>query len=404
MARRLMILGALLLVLAPSIGLPQAGPMPTPAPIYPAPPPAAPGWNNAGAYAFPSAPGTGWGVGRRLYADEQWFLKGNVEFGHMWMRFNTFFPFNSNPTGQQVFAFERMDLQLQDGNFWVGFAGLEAQPLPSLVLYGRYGINVPRLSHMLMDATGTFTSAGTAIIGDGVSGAPANAISPWTWDTTIHWWMWETGGAWWFTPELAFESGFRYEHIDYRLQNPRGVSEAVAQSPPGLAITSDRILSGGVHQGDGTDPGISDPLGKIYWPYIGIRGKCRKPCGCDTVLCYRWRFIGSPIAWVNWKDPFRINSVSATGLREIHQTLYTLNTNSGGFLEGEFEGMYPVTCNLRGTCWFSAGWFQSTGTGELTSTVVASDVFGVAAGSVSIPESRFQRSFYAFGLGMEMSF
>ena len=59
MARRLMILGALLLVLAPSIGLPQAGPTPTP--IYTGPPPPAPGWNNAGMSTFPSTPGTGWG-------------------------------------------------------------------------------------------------------------------------------------------------------------------------------------------------------------------------------------------------------------------------------------------------------------------------------------------------------
>jgi hypothetical protein len=241
MARRLMILGALLLVLAPSIGLPQAGPAPTP--IYTGPPPPAPGWNNAGMSTFPAGPGTGWGNGRRLYEDEQWVVTGDVRFGHMWMRFNTFFPFNSNPDPeQQIFAFERMDLQLQDGNFWVGFGGLEVQPVPTFVLFAQYGINIPRLSHMLMDATGRFTRPGfnpfgtTDVIGNG-----ANSISPWTWDTTFHWWMLDTGGAWWFTPELAFEAGFRLEHIDYRLQNPRGVSEAVDAVPPGLAISCNRI-------------------------------------------------------------------------------------------------------------------------------------------------------------------
>jgi len=245
MARRFMILGALLLVLMPSLGLPQG--MPTPAPIYPGPPPAAPGWNNAGMSTFPGVPGAGWGAGRRLYADEQWTLTGDLQFGQMWMRFNSFFPSNlADPFGPQSpgFAFERMDLTLQDGNFWVGFAGLELQPAPTLVLYGRYGINVPRLNHMLMDATGKFTTPGTAIVvgGEiGASGNGANSISPWTWDTYLHWWMWETGGAWWFTPELAFDAGFRYEHIDYRLYDPRGVTEAVAQGPPGLAITCDRI-------------------------------------------------------------------------------------------------------------------------------------------------------------------
>jgi hypothetical protein len=148
---------------------------------------------------------------------------------------------------------------------------------------------------------------------------------------------------------------------------------------------------------------MSDPLGKIYWPYIGIRGKCRKCCGCETELCYRWRLIGSPIAWVNWNDPFRINCASAVN-QETHQTLYTLNTNSGGFIEGDFEGMYPITRNWRGTCWFTGSWFQYTGTGQLTSTVLASTLFDVVPGSVSIPDSRLTRSFYAVGLGMEMSF
>jgi hypothetical protein len=109
--------------------------------------------------------------------------------------------------------------------------------------------------------------------------------------------------------------------------------------------------------------------------------------------------------WADWRDPFGIRCQSATtGLREIHQTLYTLNTNSGGFIEGEFEGMYPVTRNLRGTCWFSASWYQVAGTGQLTSTVVASDIFGIPNGGASIQDSRLHRSWYAVGLGMEMSF
>ncbi len=118
MARRLMILGALLLVMAPSIGLPQAGPAPTP--IYTGPPPPAPGWNNAGMSTFPSAPGTGWGSGRRLYEDEQWVVTGDVRFGHMWMNFNTFFPFASNPDPeQQVFAF-RTDGPSIEGREFLG--------------------------------------------------------------------------------------------------------------------------------------------------------------------------------------------------------------------------------------------------------------------------------------------
>jgi hypothetical protein len=148
---------------------------------------------------------------------------------------------------------------------------------------------------------------------------------------------------------------------------------------------------------------VDDPLGKIYWPYIGIRGKGRKCCGCDTELCYRWRFVGSPLVWSIWNDPFRIQCASATQT-EILQTQYTLNGNSGYFLEGDFEGLYPITRNVRGTLWLNLSTAQVNGTANLSSTVQASTVMGVQPGSASIPDSRIQRSWYAFGLGMEMSF
>ena len=402
MARCLMILGALLLVLAPSIGLPQAGLAPMP--LYSAPPPPVPGWNNGGISTFPAAPGTGWGGGRRLYEDEQWVLKGDVRFGHMWMRFNTYFPYNSNPDPeQQVFAFERMDIQLKDGNFWVGFGGLELQPVPTLALYGRYGHNIPRSGAMYMDATGRATRPGTATIDTTVDppviaavGSGANSISPWYWDTTFNWFMWETGGAWWFTPELAFEAGFRYEHIDYILQNPRGVTEAVAQSPPGLAITGDRICP------PGNGRSVDDPTGKFYDPYIGLRGKGRKCCGCETMLCYRWRIIGSPLIWGHWVDPFLMDYTCLTG-QEITQTTYTLDTNRGGFVEGDFEGIYPITRNLRGTCWFTGSWLEVYGTAKLASTVQSSTILRVSPGTADIEDSRLHKSYYAFGLGMELS-
>jgi hypothetical protein len=148
---------------------------------------------------------------------------------------------------------------------------------------------------------------------------------------------------------------------------------------------------------------MSDPLGKFYVPYIGIRGKGRKCCGCDTELCYKWRFIGSPLIWNTWNDPFLINCRSAVA-QETDQTLYNLNGNSGYFLEGDFEGIYPITRNVRGTLWLNLSAMQVSGTGRIDSSAIASTVFNVASGSVDIPDSRIQRSWYAFGLGMEMSF
>jgi hypothetical protein len=148
---------------------------------------------------------------------------------------------------------------------------------------------------------------------------------------------------------------------------------------------------------------VGDPLGKLYIPYIGIRGKGRKCCGCETILQYRWRVIGSPLIWTNWQDPFNVNCASPLQT-EVQQTLYTLNSNSGGFVEGDFEGIYTVTRNIRGTIWFTGSWFEAYGTGRLNSKVVASTVFENQNGSADIDNSRLQRTFYGLGLGLEFLF
>jgi len=151
---------------------------------------------------------------------------------------------------------------------------------------------------------------------------------------------------------------------------------------------------------------MSDPLGKWYTPYIGLRGKGRKCCGCDTMLCYRWRFIGTPLVWNTWTDPFRINCISATH-QMTEQALYTLNGNSGYMLEGDFEGIIPLSRNWRGTFWLNGSWYQVSGTGSLTSNVLASTLqfaANIQSGNVDIPNSQIQRSWYGLGLGLEFFF
>jgi len=156
---------------------------------------------------------------------------------------------------------------------------------------------------------------------------------------------------------------------------------------------------------------MSDPLGKWYTPYIGLRGKGRKCCGCDTMLCYRWRFIGTPLVWNTWTDPFRINCISATH-QMTEQALYTLNGNSGYMLEGDFEGIIPLSPNWRGTFWLNGSWMQVSGTGRLDSSLEPSPpalpplpVFAsIVNGSVDIPNSQIQRFWYGLGLGLEFFF
>ncbi len=246
MARIFVLLGALLFVLAPCIGSAQ-GP---PTPLFPAqaPPPQplpAPGWQNAGQWQFPTSLGVGGWGNRQRYQDEIWNVAASGRFGYQWMRWTTYFPFNSNPDPeQQVFPFERMDITLKDGGFWVGYGGVEIQPLPNLVLFGRYGINIPKSSEVEMDASGRVTRPGfgsTLTVPPTNTGSGANAISPWTWTTWFHWWMWEAGLVWWVIPEAGIELGFRMEHIDYQLTDPRNRSESVDRIPSGLEITCNRI-------------------------------------------------------------------------------------------------------------------------------------------------------------------
>lgn len=147
---------------------------------------------------------------------------------------------------------------------------------------------------------------------------------------------------------------------------------------------------------------VGDPLSKIWTPYIGIRGQGRKCCGCDTYLLYKWRIIGSPVIWNKFTNPMDIHCQSPINT-EIHRTLYTLQANSGGFLEGDFEGTVQVAPYLRGNVWLTGSWMEVNGTGNLTSTVIASTIFNVQPGAQDIENSKLHRSFFALGLGLELS-
>lgn len=157
----------------------------------------------------------------------------------MWMTENVDFPyFPPDPLTPQ-FAFERLSLSLDVDAFWAGFLTLEHDPAYFLTIYGGIGGTIPKNGTVRMDATGRAVLA-----------APDNAqnlISPWTWTAKdIHWWMVEGGGVLWFLRTVGLEVGFRTEHIDYRMIDPRnsvpasdvGIAGGLA---PGLAITCGRI-------------------------------------------------------------------------------------------------------------------------------------------------------------------
>jgi len=151
--------------------------------------------------------------------------------------------------------FDSMDLDLADNNFWIGFVGLELQPIQDIVLYGEAGGNIATNVRMNMFANGRGTAAATPFFVNtaGVTQAgenlDANLVPPWQWTAkNFQWWMAEGGVAWWVNSLYALEAGFRTEHVDFKLRNPRNNTRRIdidQDDPippfPGTAIVCTRI-------------------------------------------------------------------------------------------------------------------------------------------------------------------
>ncbi len=228
MLRILLLALTFVMALHPLTGWTQGAPPLAP----PSPLPPAPGWNNAGNLTFPAQGGE-----RRPYADELWGFKLGAKAGHQWWAYNVHFPFNSNPDPfQQKFAFERMDLELRDMNFWMGYVNAEIQPVQNIVLYGILGGNIPKsVSTVKMSATGVWTRP--AAFNGG------NTVSPWYWDTKFQWWMAEAGVLFWVNSIFGIEAGFHMEHADWRMTNPRNETLEIPGRVElnGVSIPCDRI-------------------------------------------------------------------------------------------------------------------------------------------------------------------
>jgi hypothetical protein len=165
------------------------------------------------------------------YPDQRWTFAPYVKPGYQWMSFHANFPQAGVYIPFSNRIFNNMDLRLKDPNFWVGFAGLEVQPVPTLVFYGEVGSNIPTNVRFDMNAQGRGTAAATpnvlvvgtlppvAFNGENLD---ANLTSPWEWTgQNFFWWMVETGAAWWVNSWYAVEAGFRAEHVDFKLTDPR---------------------------------------------------------------------------------------------------------------------------------------------------------------------------------------
>jgi hypothetical protein len=418
------IIGLLVLVALPGQAICQFTPVPYP-------PQTLPGQrdlqNPSGPVPFgpwPGGPGP-WYGGQGY--DEGGRGRAYARGGYQWMWLETRFPVPGVNVNTSTKVFEDMTLTFKDANVWVGFLGLEVKPLPYLSLYGEIGSSVPRDSIVEMNATGRLTDVPPDL--------DANLVSPWEWTAAdFRWAMVDAGVSFRLSPFCWLDAGFRAEHIDFRLTDPRNDTERIdstdpVENVPGRAITPRRICPGCIGKIEG------DPLSKVWTPYVGLRGavqSCKIPTyNCSTGCTYRtdlfckWRFRVSPLSYNSWTTHFDVNFRSAdpaAGELEVHRTTYRLRNTPGWWLEGDLAAFANITPAVKAHFWSRGSWTYVKGTGEselgLLSSTILSFTKGstgtpgvdevpslpLQPGSFQIPDSTFSQIIFGIGVGLDYFF
>lgn len=235
---KLLIVATLIAVALPYIAVAQ---MNVPAPPVVQPGPGAP-FNGPPVVAGPQ-PGIPFGsypwvpAGRPLYSDERWRIAASVAPGHQWMNMTFDFPFSAGDR----FNFESMNLKLNSEPFWVGFVGAELQPEQDWIVYGRMGGNIARNTEMVMNGTGrAFFPANPD---DPNLDSPPNLTPPWIWTArNFQWWLLEGGVVKNMTCTLALEAGFRVEHLDFELTDPRNYTTPLPGAAGGNRPITNAII------------------------------------------------------------------------------------------------------------------------------------------------------------------
>ncbi len=103
---------------------------------------------------------------------------------------------------------------------------------------------------------------------------------------------------------------------------------------------------------------------------------------------------------------------TVTTATEINQALYTMNGRNGLFLDADLEGLMPLSPSLAANFWLKGSWLSFSGQPVgLDFTVLnqgtvtpGSEIFGAIPGSATSNEGSFQRSFYAVGVSLDVTF
>jgi len=193
------------------------------------------------------APGYGVPGGIPMNTNQAGSFLTYVKPGYMLLKWDVRFPvpnINLNPI-DAVDAqtsnkeFEEMNLDLKDSGLWVGFAGVELDATDQITLYGEAAANAVRNSIVEMYAVGRFT--------DSFPDFDANLVPPWEWTARdLQWWMLDGGVVFNLSSFAGLEVGFKTEHLDFKMTNPRNDTERTDITDPivpvpGRVIYCDRI-------------------------------------------------------------------------------------------------------------------------------------------------------------------
>jgi len=135
---------------------------------------------------------------------------------------------------------------------------------------------------------------------------------------------------------------------------------------------------------------------------------------------FNWRLRASPFVFNDFENNLTIHCSSALQT-EIHRTTHSLKVSNGQFVEGEVDGYFYLTDNLRSGLFMRGSWLRMEGTGKMGLSIIGTTLVGrtkqitdalgnvlsdvpITPGNREIPNSTLVQASYALGLNFDYRF
>ncbi len=266
---------------------------------------------------------------------------------------------------QSLFDMQSLNLTMEDVNLFSGSVGFEARMASGFGAYFHFGGSIPRDITIETELTGDY--AGT-VQAPGTSENPMFE-SPLQWDGEKlgHWYL-DGGVSYSILSWLDMMAGFRAEHVDISLRNPRNSEGNIpffpGDLPAGLSIEVD------------SDNTFGELITKLWIPYLGIGARTSN---------YKWNLIMSPVMATSTEVPFIINTnwlltVDVPGffleetLTDLSSSAYTVDLTGGFSIVGNFEYGINLTPWIIAGAWVEGRWAHIQGIGEMSANKPLEDI------------------------------